>query len=265
MRVAPLRAYTRLVGAMAGLRVPRFARAPLYEALSAGLGIDLTEAEHEAAHYDSFGELFVRKLRDGARVVDDDSQAVVSPVDGVVSARGVADAGRLIQAKGIDYGLAELLGDTALATALHGGAYLTIYLRPRDYHRIHAPFALRGIRAWRIAGGLLPVQPSIVNSTPGVFVRNERLVLHFTTPGGAPVALVAVGAAAVGAITSPFIRSDEVERELNAVPIRKGDEIAAFNLGSTIVMIAAPSLLGLHVAAGEVRMGQAIGRLLGPA
>ncbi|MBK8480134.1 MAG: phosphatidylserine decarboxylase [Proteobacteria bacterium] len=256
---APLALYTRLLGRLAAIPLPPPLRQPILRRFAARLGIDAAEAELPLDQYASVGEFFARRLRAGARAVDPRATTLVSPVDGTVTACGTVRGSRLLQAKGIDYEVSELLGDARLAARFEGGVYLTIYLHPRDYHRIHAPVAgsLRTLR--RIAGALLPVQHWVVDRVPGLFVRNERLVFELAGALG-PLALVCVGAAGVGLITTTvpegpgsftvFTRPLEVD---------KGQELAAFRLGSTVILLAAADRTGLLVARGDVvRMGQAV-------
>jgi phosphatidylserine decarboxylase len=206
--------------------------------------MDLSEAEHPIAEYESFGELFVRRLSPGARPID--PAPVVSPVDGLLSELGETREGRLIQAKGIDYSLAELLDDASLARRLTGGAFFTLYLRPRDYHRIHTPVGgrVRGDR--RVPGRLFPVKPYMVRNQPGLFSENERLVIELESEELGAVAVVCVAAAGVGTITACFATGETPS-------LQKGDELAAFNLGSTVIVLFERARV---VAADGIRAGQ---------
>ncbi|HEX3762265.1 MAG TPA: phosphatidylserine decarboxylase, partial [Kofleriaceae bacterium] len=132
-----------LVGWGAARSVPSRLRGLAYRAFARAVGANLDEVELDLAGYASFGDFFARKLRRGARVVDTAPGAIIAPCDGVIAAHGTAVAGALVQAKGRNYRLAELVADGALAARLTGGAYATIYLSPRDYHRVHAPFDAR--------------------------------------------------------------------------------------------------------------------------
>ncbi|MFH1130404.1 MAG: archaetidylserine decarboxylase [Pseudomonadota bacterium] len=256
---APMRAYGKLVGGAAKLIVPRGLRQPLFRHISRNLGIDPTEAEHPLGEYSSLGELFVRRLKAGARLIDEARNSIVSPVDGCVSGFGTASGEWLIQAKGIQYTIGELLGSDELAKRLEGGTYMTLYLRPKDYHRIHAPVAANIIAARRIPGGFFPVQPWVVRNLKGLFVRNERLILEMDSDLG-KVALVCVGAAGVGSITTLFNTGEREGLYDLSVELTKGDELAAFNLGSTVIVIFERGNIVLEplVNGQEIRVGQVL-------
>lgn len=234
--------------------MPRGWRGHVLGPIASWMGMNLSEAEHPIDEYRSFRELFVRRLRAGARPVEASAEVVVSPVDGVLSELGETPAGRLIQAKGIDYGLAELVDDPGLARRLEGGVFFTLYLRPRDYHRIHAPVAGRVASLHRVGGRLLPVQPIVVRNEAGLFSRNERLVIVLESSAFGTVGVICVAAAGVGTITTCFENGGAGERELG-----KGDELAAFNLGSTVIVLFERARVsaahGLR-AGQELRVGQ---------
>lgn len=180
---------------------------PLRRAVLGGfaraVGIDISEAEHPVEAYPSLNHFFVRRLRPGVRHWPEDPQVAGSPVDGIVGQSGPVQEGRLLQAKGRWYGAAELLGSEEEAAPYQGGSFLTLYLSPRHYHRIHTPCPGRIVAARHLPGGLLPVNRPAVMHVPHLFARNERLVVHIQGPGGR-VALVAVGATNVGAISTRF-------------------------------------------------------------
>jgi phosphatidylserine decarboxylase len=195
---------------------------------------------------------------------------VVSPVDAVVSECGVAAGGKLVQAKGIAYTVAALLGgDEALARRLEGGAYATLYLSPKDYHRIHFPLG-GAVTGWRyVPGRLWPVNPASVRTVPGLFTVNERLVTVMETPVGA-CAAVAVGATVVGRVRASYDVAVPVTNLRGAraaardypapIPVEKGAELGAFEMGSTVILLLEPGRASLRLAAGQrVQMGEAIG------
>lgn len=258
LRITPLRAYSRAVRLASAVPLPRWLRGPVFGRLAAALGMDLGEAEHPVEGYRSFQALFVRRLATGARSVDLADDAVVSPVDACVSASGVVSHGALMQAKGIDYSLAELVADETLAQRLEGGFFATLYLRPRDYHRIHCPLDATLTAVRHLPGTLFPVQPHVVRNLRGLFVRNERVVLELAVPGGV-VAMVCVAATGVGNITT--FQGDGTPASLAAeVPLtlQKGQEVAAFNLGSTVVLVFSAEMVTPEPLelGQEVRMGQ---------
>jgi phosphatidylserine decarboxylase len=232
-------------------------------------GADLDEAELELAAYPSLGDLFARRLRPGVRPIDPDPLAIIAPCDGAVAAAGVVDDGYLIQAKGIRYKLADLVVDSRLADRLTGGAYATIYLSPRDYHRVHAPVGARIVAYDYVPGALWPVNPMVATRRPGLFVRNERVVISLDAGRLGPVAIVMVGAAGVGNIALAHAEESVAWRaagerrriELGERAVARGDELGAFRLGSTVVMIFAPGVAEL-AGEGSVRFGQRLGRVL---
>jgi len=266
----PTALVSRAWGALVRLRRPRFLARGLMAWFVRHAGIDLTDAA-PLASYACLEDLFVRVLRPGARPVDPAPEAVVSPVDAVVGAVGRVADGTLLQVKGRTYRLADLLADAQLAARMEGGDYATLYLAPHDYHRIHAPVAGRIVGATMLRGRLLPVFPAAQASVDELFARNERLVTLLETSGGGRVAVVKVGATLVGRISvvyDPELRTNarsrpEVVRRRYEEPraVERGDELGAFELGSTVVLVAEPGVLRLdRLATGDaVRMGGRIG------
>ncbi len=269
----PKNALSRLVGGLTRARAPRPVRLAAMRAFAARYGIDLSECG-ELETFRTFGEFFARPLRAGSRPVAPGDEVLVSPVDGVVSQAGLAEGGRLVQAKGLDYSLEALLADPALAARFRGGPFATIYLSPRDYHRIHFPLggAVTGYRY--VPGRLWPVNPASVRGVPGLFTVNERLVTALETPLGA-CAVVAVGATIVGRIrafydptipVSNLPRARPVARDYPApLPVVKGQELGAFEMGSTVILLLERGRAALRPELAEgrrVRVGEAIG---GPA
>lgn len=235
-------------------------------------GVDLSEAAApDARAYPTFNAFFTRALRPGARAAPREPAAVASPVDGEVSAAGAIRSGTLLQAKGLDYSLAALLAGDAQPYA--DGAFATLYLRPQDYHRVHAPLAGELVAIRHCRGRLWPVRPWAVRELPGLFCANERLVLEFVH-ARARYAVVMVGALMVGGletvVTGPVRgrRAEPRRWNLEAAPRRfeRGDEIGRFNFGSTVILVFARGFVALDdsaLACGrEVRLGQALGRVL---
>lgn len=208
-------------------------------------GVNLEEAAQSApGHYKNFGSFFTRALAENARSQPQAADAVASPVDGVTSACGRIHEDTVFQAKGIGYSATRLLGNADAAERFRNGCFATLYLRPRDYHRVHAPVSgtLRRIR--HIPGRLWPVRPWAVAGIEALFTRNERVVLEFETPSG-PYALVMVGALMVGGletrITGPIKggRSRPAEWNLEATDasFERGEEVGRFNFGSTVILL----------------------------
>ncbi|MDX1442380.1 MAG: archaetidylserine decarboxylase [Gammaproteobacteria bacterium] len=236
--------------------------------------VDLEEAERSNVRdFVSFNDFFTRSLKPGARPIDKAPEAVISPVDGTVSQVGQIREGRIFQAKGHDYSAAELLGDKALAEDFDDGEFATIYLSPRDYHRIHMPCDGSLLRMIHVPGRLFSVNPLTTRTVPGLFARNERVVTIFDTPFGR-VAQVMVGAIFVssietvwaGEVTPPagqYIRSwNYGPREAaGEVHLKKGDEMGRFNMGSTVILLFEPRAVKLAESffeAQAVKLGQRI-------
>lgn len=238
-------------------------------------GISLEEARlRDADAYVSFNHFFTRALLANARPLDTAADALVSPVDGTVSEAGPIEEGRLIQAKGIRYSAADLLGvDTVGLGTFLGGEFATLYLSPSDYHRIHMPMDGRLVAMHFEPGRLFSVNPTTVAGIPGVFNRNERLALLFDTAVG-PLALVLVGAIFVGSIetrwtgvvTPPHGQRAWKKTMETPLPVSKGEEIGRFNMGSTVILLSgagAVEWIDTLVAGTSVRMGQRVGTLGG--
>lgn len=261
LRRLPQGAMSRAAGRLAELRLPGPLRRPVIGAFARVAGIETAEAEAPPGAYPSIGAYFTRRLRSGARSwpAPGPPSRVASPVDGIVGAFGpIAPAPgggpRLIQAKGIDYDAGKLLGDAEEGARFEGGSFLTIYLSPRHYHRIHTPVEARIRSARSIPGRLLPVNLPAVRSVEDLFPQNERLVVQLEpdepseVPG--PVALVAVGAFNVGRISAAFDPGWHTNRPRRERPgperrrydlrVGAGAELAAFHLGSTVVLLFAP-------------------------
>jgi len=210
--------------------------------------VNIGEAEvsniEDFEHFDAF---FTRALKPGARQFDAPSEAIISPCDGAISEIGALDADRILQAKGMSYKLSDLLVDTAAAKALEGGQFATLYLSPRDYHRLHMPFSGRLHSAIHVPGRLFSVAPFAVEGIPGLFARNERLVCLLDTEFG-PVALVMVGALLVSGMETPwggwFVPpyGNSIQRRSYdpSIELARGEEFGRFHMGSTIIVITPP-------------------------
>lgn len=259
--------YSALVGLTARRRLPVPLRNAAYRAFARATGADLAEAELDLRAYASLGDLFARRLRPGARPIDGELTSVIAPCDGVLAARGTAVDGAMIQAKGKTYQLAELVADRELAERLTGGDYATIYLSPRDYHRVHSPVDGKLVRYDYIPGALWPVNPLIASRRDRLLSRNERVVITIDAGRLGIVAIVMVGAAGVGNIALQYApesvtwrASGERHRVELDYDLSRGDELGAFRLGSTVVMIFEPGPVRLAGDVGEiVRFGERMG------
>ncbi len=273
-RVIPKRAVSGAIGWGASRGIPSRLRQAMLAKFARVYGIDVAEAEKPLEAYAGFDEFFTRRLRAGARPIAEEAGGVVSPADGVVVECGLATAGTMIQAKGSTFDLTELLGDAEVAGQLVGGAYLITYLSPKDYHRVHAPVGGRVI-GWRhIPGTLFSVGAKSVASEPGLFVRNERFVTLIEMDGGGLCAVVMVAAIGVGHVTVSydpevathrpgFLRAAVRHRRYDEPkPIRRGDELGIFHLGSTTIVVFEPGRveLGRFEPGEAMKMGIGIGR-----
>ncbi|MBA8885502.1 archaetidylserine decarboxylase [Dokdonella fugitiva] len=236
--------------------------------------VDLGEAEQpDPAAYAHFNAFFTRALKPGARPQAEAADAVLCPADGRISQAGPIRAGRVFQAKGQDFSVAELLGDEAAAAPYADGRFATVYLSPRDYHRVHMPLAGELLETVHVPGRLFSVASFAVAAVPRLFARNERLVCHFRGANG-PFAVVLVGAMLVsgietvwGGVEVPPYASRITRRDWRSRGVRlaRGVEMGRFNMGSTaIVLLPAAATLDPALSPEQaVRVGEPIGSLAG--
>ena len=270
LRLLPKNSLSRAAGALARWRAPAALRLAATRAFARHYGIDLSESPGIES-YSTFGEFFSRPLLPGRRPVAPGDDIAVSPVDGVVSEAGRAQRGRLFQVKGITYSIAGLFADDDVALRFAGGAYATIYLSPRDYHRIHFPVGGK-VTGWRyVPGQLWPVNSASVRAVRGLYTLNERLTTYVEGPLGR-CAIVAVGATVVGRVHASYDPSVPHTNEPGAsprrgqydapIPVEKGQELGAFEMGSTVVVLFEPGKMRLDpriVPGARVKVGEAIG------
>lgn len=266
--LVPQHALSRLLGRFAASRA-RPLKWLLIESFKAAYGVDMADFQGDsAADFDSFNAFFTRALLPGKRPLPKEADLAVSPADGVVSQAGTIRDGELVQAKGQTYAVADLVGDTGFADALRGGSFATIYLAPHNYHRVHAPCASELVSTLEVPGRLFSVNALTEAHLPGLFVRNERLVLRLKAAVG-EYALVLVGALIVASIDAKWPNSPVSpyrERRVRTpvdVSFDRGDEVAAFRLGSTVVVLfpQAASLLPGIEAGKTVAVGMPIATL----
>lgn len=224
--------------------------------------------------YPSFNAFFTRSLREDARLISRGEDMIACPVDGAVSQLGNIENGRIFQAKGRNYSLLDLLGgDVRAAEKFENGKFSTLYLSPRDYHRIHMPMDGKLTAMSHVPGRLFSVSPATARAVPRLFARNERVIAYFDTEAG-PMAMAMVGAIFVasietvwaGEVTPPAgreIRYWHYDDNDPAHHFRKGDEIGRFNMGSTVIQLHAPGGMEWlqNIQPGEsVQMGQALAK-----
>ncbi|WP_226911373.1 archaetidylserine decarboxylase [Gallaecimonas mangrovi] len=242
----PQHGLSRLTGALASARAGWLTRAFIRFFINR-YKVDMSEAKLESPEdFDTFNAFFTRELKPGLRPLA--SSDLILPVDGTVSQLGPVTAGRIIQAKGHDYSCDALVGVPELAAPYQSGSFATIYLAPRDYHRIHMPVKGTLTDMIYVPGDLFSVNPLTAENVPGLFARNERVVTLWDTEVG-PMALVLVGATIVasietvwaGTVTPPT--GKEVRhwdyRHLKPITLEKGEEMGRFKLGSTVVLLFA--------------------------
>lgn len=267
--ILPQHALSRLAGAMASSERP-WIRENLISRFVAAYDVDMADAARGIDAFASFNDFFTRELRVGARPLADADEFILSPADGAVSQLGTITQGRIFQAKGRDFTAAELLGHGAEAAArFEGGSFITIYLSPKDYHRVHMPAAGALQSTAYIPGDLFSVNQQTAEGVDRLFARNERLACLFDGPDGV-FASVMVGAMIVAGIDTVwphrFAGHDRaVVREdftADARQFSAGEEMGRFYLGSTVVLLfvhGRAALLDGLKAGDPVRMGQAIG------
>ena len=265
----PKRGFSRFMGWLADRAWPRPVLGAVIGLYRRLYRIDMADFETPPGGFRTFTAFFTRGLRAGARPVSTDPATIVSPVDGAVVEAGIIREGRLLQAKGHEFSLAALLGGDANWQGYDGGSFITLYLSPRDYHRIHTPCAGRVTRFRHVPGDLWTVSPAGVNGVPGLFARNERLISFMDTALG-EVAVVKVGATVVGRVKVVYhdITTNRPGQGVRAETLDPphalgaGAELGRFELGSTVILLLPPrtSALAPFARGDAVRMGQTIGQ-----
>ncbi len=272
MKALPRSSFTSAVGWLSEREVPAPLRGLVLGSLAGAFQIDLAEAERPVGEYASFQELFCRGLTPGLRTCVEDPESVVSPVDGELVVDGTIHDSLSLTVKSVHYSVTELLGgDADWASRFVGGAYQVLYLSPRDYHRMHSPVAARVTEYRWIRGDFWPVN-DLAYRLPNVYCDNERVVSYLDTGHGV-VAMVKVAALGVGYISLRYLGEAPGDRQAalrrserciysdgDAPRLERGEEIASFGLGSTVVLLYEPSVATLCNVLGPVRLGMEIAR-----
>lgn len=246
----------------------------LIDTVTKKFNVDLDEAANpDPRSYPSFNAFFTRALKPGARAADADPRALLMPADGHISQCGAIEDGRIFQAKGQSFTAAELLGDAAAAEPFRNGLFATVYLSPRDYHRVHMPWTGTLRETVHVPGRLFSVGTDAVANVPRLFARNERLVCHFDTDFG-PMVSVMVGALLVSGVETVW-SGEEIPAYGTAITrkdyrgkgitLERFAEMARFNYGSTVIVLLPPGVAKLSPelkAESPVRLGEALARLL---
>lgn len=270
--VLPHRLLSSMARSLAYSRSPRVSRW-LIDTVTRKFDVNLAEAaDPDPRSYSSFNAFFTRALAPGARVADADPRALLMPADGRISQLGAIEDGRIFQAKGQSFTAAELLGDASAAEPFANGLFATVYLSPRDYHRVHMAWTGELVETLHVPGRLFTVAPWGVRAIPRLFARNERLVCHFETEFG-PMCAVMVGALLVSGVETVW-NSEEIPPYAHTplrrdwrgqgVRLERFAEMARFNYGSTVILLFPKQAVELDAFATETptRVGQRLGRVL---
>ena len=268
-KIVPQKLITLLAGALANVSCHPVKNFLIHQFINI-YDVDMSEAKAlSITQYSSFNDFFTRELKSDARPIEQDTSAVVSPADGTISEVGRINQGQILQAKGIDYSVARLIGDEHLAFKLEGGSFATIYLSPKDYHRVHLPFdgELQSLKY--IPGKLFSVNQRTAENLDSLFARNERLVATFKK-GDDSFVLVLVGAMIVGGIetvvTGAISRGNDVKTlEFEQRNVQKGSEFGRFYLGSTAIILF-PEPINMEFKPGlscgdSVKMGECLAKV----
>jgi phosphatidylserine decarboxylase len=268
----PHRLLSSMARALAYSKHPRVSRW-LIDTVTRKFGVDLEEAANaDPRAYESFNAFFTRSLKPGARIAHADADSILMPADGRISQCGPIRAGEIFQAKGRSFTAAELLGSARDAQPFENGFFATVYLSPRDYHRVHMPWTGTLTRTVHVPGRLFSVGPNAVRLVPRLFARNERLVCHFDTDFG-PMAMVMVGALLVsgvetvwGGVEIPKYGSKVTEKTYGrGITLERFAEMARFNYGSTVIVLLPAGVAELDAklhAESPVRLGERLARRL---
>ena len=266
---------TKLMGVLADSKFPKMFLIKLFIKI---YNIDITEARNNSIdQYPNFNAFFTRELREGARPIDNDPSVIVSPADGNLLAAGRINGDQLIQAKNHYFSSNDLLGGkVSLSKTFNNGNFATIYLSPKDYHRVHMPLEGSLLQTIHIPGRLFSVGYNTSSNIPNLFARNERLVCVFSADAGL-FCLVLVGAMVVGSIKTVWTKEtpkaltkrkikeiDYKSREM-CVKLEKGAEVGRFELGSTVIVLFEQEFMQLNsniTANKPIRMGESLGLIV---
>lgn len=258
---------SNLAGRVADFNAPSPMLKAMIEAYIRVFNVDMSEAARGIDQYTSFGDFFARELKPGARPIDERSDVLASPADGLLHNCGQVLNGTVEQVKGRTYRLGDLLDDPAEATRFEKGGFATIYLSPANYHRVHTPLAGTVLSARYVPGALYSVQPLVTGLLDNLFVANERIAIHMETAHGR-VCVVMVAATIVGKVGLTFsslqtngpARLQKVDTLTKPLAMEKGAELGAFHIGSTVVLLTERPFEMLAPVQTPVRVGQGLFR-----
>lgn len=266
--LVPQQALSEFAGNLAASE-NKYVKKALIQAFAKAYDIELDDyARGRLNDYDSFNDFFTRELKQGVRPIDDQKNHLICPADGTISQVGHIRHGAILQAKGRDYDVGQLLADYDDGQYFMDGSFATIYLAPSNYHRVHMPFDGKLVATRYVPGTLFSVNNTTAEHVPDLFARNERLVCLFDTDFGR-AAVVLVGAMIVAGIesvaTGKIRRTPYIQHRTHDLALAKGDELGRFYLGSTAIVLLPQSANNdwlAHISHGEkVMMGQAIGNM----
>jgi phosphatidylserine decarboxylase len=270
--IVPQHLLSRSVGTLAASE-NTFVKNTFIKNFAAKYQVNMAEAlEENPLAYKSFNDFFTRALKPNARPIAADSKAIISPADGAISQIGHISADKIFQAKGHDYSVTTLLGgDEQRAAAFIGGQFATVYLSPKDYHRVHMPFTGQLTQMIYVPGDLFSVNTTTAENVPNLFARNERVVCLFDTEVG-QMAVVLVGAMIVAGIATAWAGNLAPQGKKvvtthydGSITLKKGDELGRFYLGSTAIVLFGANVMqwrdGLS-ATNPVRMGEVMGKIV---
>ena len=236
----PQQKISKVAGRLAASRHP-WVKRTFIRSFAKAYDVSLDEYERQSLNaYESFNDFFTRELQDDARAIDTTVNGIVSPADGMISQLGQMHDHKLLQAKGRDYDIGQLLADSADGDYFADGSFATVYLAPSNYHRVHMPFDGMLTKTRYVPGTLFSVNNTTAANVPDLFARNERLVCLFDTAYG-KAAVIMVGAMIVAGIetvaTGKIIRTDDIQEADHDMSLKKGDELGRFYLGSTAIVV----------------------------
>ncbi|MFC6380305.1 archaetidylserine decarboxylase [Psychrobacter glacincola] len=236
----PQQKISKVAGRLAASRHP-WVKRTFIRSFAKAYDVSLDEYERQSLNaYESFNDFFTRELQDNARIIDASINGIVSPADGMISQLGQIHDHKILQAKGRDYDIGQLLADSADGDYFADGSFATVYLAPSNYHRVHMPFDGMLTKTRYVPGTLFSVNNTTAANVPDLFARNERLVCLFDTAYG-KAAVIMVGAMIVAGIetvaTGKIIRTDDIQEADHDMSLKKGDELGRFYLGSTAIVV----------------------------
>jgi phosphatidylserine decarboxylase len=270
LKIFPKEFVSRLMGMLSEKRLPKIILVPWISAYCMLFGVEMSESKKDVYDFSTFNEFFTRELKSGLRKTDATKKSVISPVDGRITEFGAIEKNTLIQAKGKTYTLESFLESAEYAKKFENGSFITIYLAPKNYHRIHAPISGKITGYQYIPGSLFCVSKMSSEVIDNLFSKNERLITYMESQKGI-IAIAKVGACIVGKIrasyeSAAFDTSSNMKLKKTyskKIPVKKGDEIGWFEIGSTVVLLFEKGAISFEeLARGtEIKMGQKIGML----